>query len=41
VFAVADATPILVLRLHGGSGVAPVRSYRRPIHDVLHTEETT
>jgi hypothetical protein len=36
-FAIGDACPILILRLHHGSEVAPVRAARRPIRDVLHT----
>jgi molybdopterin/thiamine biosynthesis adenylyltransferase len=36
-FAIGDASPILVMRLHHGSTVAPVRAGRRPIHEVLHT----
>jgi nitroreductase len=36
-FAVGDATPILIMRLHHGSAVIPVRAPRRPLHEVLHT----
>ncbi len=36
-FAIRDACPILILRLHHGSEVAPVRAARRPIREVLQT----
>jgi hypothetical protein len=36
-FAIGDAAPILVVRLHHGSAAAPVRAGRRPIHEVLDT----
>jgi molybdopterin/thiamine biosynthesis adenylyltransferase/nitroreductase len=40
-FASGVGHPILVLRLHGGSCVPPPHARRRPVHDVLHTEEMT
>jgi molybdopterin/thiamine biosynthesis adenylyltransferase len=36
-FAIEDGSPILIMRLHHGSTVAPVRVGRRPIHEILHT----
>ena len=36
-FAIGDACPILIMRLHHGSEVAPVRAARRPLPEVLMT----
>ena len=36
-FAIGDACPILIMRLHHGSEAVPVRASRRPVREVLQT----